>query len=292
MVSAASPGLTPAAGITVHGIANAVEFASCSVPAELYESAEPRGAFLLLPAMGTPARYYRPFAESCATIGYHVFLPELPGAGSSMPRPSRNLDYGYPELVNDWAVPLVNGLRDRFGRLPLVLLGHSLGAHVGMLAALQNRIDIDALVTLAGGNIHYRNWGRKGAHRVRLVAWLVSGLSYPLGYVPGQYMGLGAAQARSLMRQWGRVIRTGLFDHVADDLQPAAAMPSLCLGYEGDFMAPSKSVAGLAHMLGGDMEWLPVDWPGNPHASWARHPARTLERVDQWLKARGVVSEA
>jgi hypothetical protein len=45
-------------------------------------------------------------------------------------------------------------------------------------------------------------------------------------------------------------------------------------------------------MLGGDMEWLPVDWPGNPHASWARHPARTLELMDQWLKARGVVSEA
>lgn len=288
----ASPGLTGSAGTGPRGIANAVAFPSCSVPAELYEAAEPRGAFLLLPAMGTPARYYRPFAESCAAIGYHVFLAELPGAGSSVPRPSRSLDFGYSELVNDWAVPLVNEVRERFGRLPLALLGHSLGAHVGMLAALQNRIDIDALVSLAGGNIHYRNWGRKGAQRVRLAAWLVTGLGHALGYVPGRLLGLGGAQPRTLMREWGRVIRTGLFHHVCADLAPAAAMPSLCLGFEGDFMAPARSVAGLAHMLGGDMEWLQVDWPGNPHASWARHPERTLERVDQWLKARGVVSKA
>ena len=288
----ALPGLMTSSGMKLHDIANVVDFPPCTVPAEFHEAQKPRAAFLLLPAMGTAARYYRPFAEAAAVNGYHVLLSELPGTGASLPRPSRNFDYGYRELVSGWAEPLVKALRGLVGRLPVVVLGHSLGAQVGVLAALQNRLDIDALVALAGGHIHYRNWDRTGALKVRLAAWLVTVLSYPLGYVPGQLIGLGGSQARSLMRQWGRIIRTGLFDHVADDLEPAAGMPSLCLGYEGDFMAPGKSVAGLAQMLGGDLERVPVDWPGNPHSSWARHPARTLELVDHWLATRGVVASA
>jgi len=291
-VPAVSPGLNPLAGTEARGIPNAVDFPPFTVPAELCEAAEPRGVFLLLPAMGTPARYYRPFAEASAALGFHCVVPELPGSGSSGPRPSRKLDYGYRDLVDRWAVPLVRLLRERYGRLPLVLLGHSLGAQVGMLATLQNRLDADALVTLAGGHIYWRHWEEEGAWRVRFVAWLVTGASYLLGYVPGQHLGLGGPQARTLMREWGWVIRTGRFDHVSDRLESAAAIPSLCLGYEGDFMAPGKSVAALAKLLGGTTEQMTVDWPGNPHASWARNPAPTLERVEEWLVARGVVSEA
>ena len=106
-MSEAPPGLRPDAGAIAHGIANAVDFPPWTVPAEFIEAPAGRGAFLLLPAMGTPARYYRPFAEACAAVGFHVFLPELPGTGSSTPRPSRAFDYGYRELVDAWAVPLV-----------------------------------------------------------------------------------------------------------------------------------------------------------------------------------------
>jgi len=291
-VPPASPGLNPVANAEGHGIPNAVDFPPFTVPAEFHEAQEARAVFLLLPAMGTSARYYRPFAEASAAIGFHCVLPELPGSGASSPRPSRKIDYGYRDLLDRWAVPLVRVTRQRYGRLPLVLLGHSLGAHVGMLGSLQNRLDVDALATLAGGHIYWRHWEEEGAWRVRFVAWLVTAVSYLLGYVPGQYLGLGGPQARTLMREWARVIRKGRFDHVSDRLESTAAIPSLSLAYEGDFMAPGKSVAALAQMLGGSMEQMPVDWPGNPHASWARHPASTLERVEEWLVARGVVSEA
>ena len=56
-------------------------------------------------------------------------------------------------------------------------------------------------------------------------------------------------------------------------------------------MAPRKSVASMARMLGGDLEWLPVDWPGNPHASWARQPARTLQVIEDWLAKKSLVAE-
>ncbi len=170
-----------------------MNFPSCTVPAELYEAETTRAAVLLVPAMGTPASYYRPFAEACADHGYHVLLPELPGTGASLPRPSRRFDYGYRELVDDYLPGLVEEMRSRFGDVPLILIGHSLGAHAGMLATLQNRISVEALVTVAGGHIHYRNWAGKGSGRVRMFAWLVTGLSYPFGRVPGRYLGSGWA---------------------------------------------------------------------------------------------------
>jgi len=50
----------------------------------------------------------------------------------------------------------------------MVLIGHSLGAHAGTLAVSTGSIEIDALVTIAGGNINYRNWTGAGAAKVML----------------------------------------------------------------------------------------------------------------------------
>lgn len=251
-----------------------------------------RGTLVLLPALGTPAAYYRPFAETCASQGFHVLLPELPGTGASRPRPSRRVDYGYRDLVESYLPAVIGEARTHADGFPLIVIGHSLGAHAAMLAVLQNTISIEALVTLAGGNIHYRNWSGSGPGKVRFMAWLVSGISYPLGHVPGQYLGLGGPQPRTLMREWSRIIRSGSYSHISGPLPNSAPIPALSVGYEGDFMAPRRSVAQLAGMLGGDIEWLSVDWAGNPHSSWARHPAKTFRLIDDWLAACDVVPSA
>lgn len=270
--------------------ASVLEFPPFEIPVAWYPAAGGRAAIVLVPAMGTSASYYQPFAEACTSRGFCVLLAELPGSGASRPPPSRQVDYGYRDLVSGYLPLLVERARELGGRGPLVLVGHSLGAHVGVLATLQSTVAVDALVTLAAGNIHYRNWGDQGAGKVRFVAWLVTALGSVLGRVPGQHLGLGSPQPRTLMREWADIIRTGSFDHIADVLPGAASPPALSIGYEGDFMAPSKSVASLAHMLNADMEWLPVTWAGNAHSSWARHPAATLEAIEEWLVARSVVS--
>jgi predicted alpha/beta hydrolase len=271
-------------------IANSACVPPFTIPAEWRPAEQARAAILLVPAMGTPARYYEPFAAACAVRGFHTLLPELPGTGASLPRPSRSADYGYADLIERFLPPLVEAVRSRAGALPLVVAGHSLGAHAAMLATLRNRIAVTALVTLAGGDIHYRNWSGNGAGRVLLMAWIVAGLSCLPGAVPGRYLGLGGPQARTLMREWSRIIRDGSFERVAGNLPRGAAVPSLCVAFEGDFMAPGASVAALADRLGGELRQLPVDWPGNPHASWARHPHATLRAIDDWLVERGLVS--
>jgi predicted alpha/beta hydrolase len=155
---------------------------------------------------------------------------------------------------------------------------------------LQQRIAVAALVTLAGGDIHYRNWAGNGAGRVLLMAWLVAGLSRLPGAVPGQYLGLGGPQAPTLMREWSGIIRGGSFERVAGSLPRGPAVPSLCIAFEGDFMAPGASVAALAELLGAELRALPVDWPGNPHASWARHPDATLCAIEAWLEEGNLVA--
>jgi predicted alpha/beta hydrolase len=269
-----------------------VEFPPFEIPVAWFPATQARATILLVPAMGTSANYYRPFAEACTSRGFSVLLAELPGSGASRPRPSRRIDYGYRDLVSGYLPALVNHARKCCGSEPLVLVGHSLGAHVGVLATLQGKVAVDALVTLAGGNIHYRNWGNKGAGKVRFFAWLVTALSHLFGQVPGQYLGLGSPQPRTLMCQWAEIIRSGSFDHVADSPLAAASLPALCIGFEGDFMAPGKSVASLAHLLNGDMEWVPVTWPGNAHSSWARHPEPTLGVIEAWLTARAAVGSS
>jgi predicted alpha/beta hydrolase len=273
-------------------MASVLEFPPFEIPVAWYPAAGARAVIVLVPAMGTPASYYRPFAELCASRTLSVLLAELPGSGASRPRPSRRVDYGYRDLVSGYLPALVEQARGHCGNKPLILLGHSLGGHVGALATLQGEVVVDALVTLAAGNIHYRNWVNKGAGKVRFFAWLVTVLSHLFGQVPGQYLGLGSPQPRTLMREWAGIISSGSFSHIADALPAAPPMPALAIGFEGDFMAPSKSVASLAHTLRGDMEWLPVTWPGNAHASWARHPELALSVIEKWLAVRGVLSLA
>jgi predicted alpha/beta hydrolase len=56
---------------------------------------------IMWPAMGTPARYYRPFAAQLLERGLGVVLVDLRGTGASTPRPSRESRYGYADLAAD-----------------------------------------------------------------------------------------------------------------------------------------------------------------------------------------------
>ena len=246
-------------------------------------------AFVLLPAMGTQADFYRPFAELSQARGFDVMVPELPGTGASKPRPSRRVDYGYRDLVESYLPRLLELARREAEGKPLVLIGHSLGAHAGMLGMVTGNVSVDALVTIAGGNIHYRNWSGSAALKVLLAALVFPAISAVSGHLPGQHLGFGGPQARTLIREWSQVIRTGSYGHVYADMSPRAGTPTLCIGFEGDGLAPERSVRGLAEMVGGDVLVLAAAPRGHPHSSWARQPSATLTATGCWLAERGVV---
>jgi predicted alpha/beta hydrolase len=261
-----------------------------TVPAEVFAVERPRASLIILPAMGTPARVYRPMAEAMAARAFNVLLPDLPGTGDSRPRPSRKADYAYMDLVGPWLGGLIEAARGDEAGAPLLLFGHSLGAQVGALALARGQA-IDALITVAGGHIHYRNWKGLSAAKVLFAAVLFRSISKLAGYLPGQYFGFGGPQARSLIRDWSGIISGGHFSHITDRLDWSGPAASLCIGYEGDSLAPAKSVESLAAMLGADLERLPASGPGNPHASWTRSPEPTIRTIIHWLEQKGIIRE-
>jgi hypothetical protein len=50
-------------------------------------------------------------------------------------------------------------------------------------------------------------------------------------------------------------------------------------------------VAGLAKLLNGDIEILPVSWKGKPHSSWARSPVESVNLIENWLARKSVISD-
>jgi predicted alpha/beta hydrolase len=267
----------------IENIENGIEFPPFTVPVTLYRSKRQRAVAIVVPAMGTTASFYQPFAEELATHGISVLSPELPGTGASHPRPSWKVNYGYRDLIGTYLPSIVDTGKKTGQGAPVVLIGHSVGAHAAALAVMSGSIEVDALVTVAGGNTHYRNWDGSGALKVWIAAALFSSLTRLFGQFPGQYLGFGGPQARTLIREWSKIIRTGRFSHITDISDKAGAVPTLAIGIEGDTFAPEKSVDMLAGMLGGETKILPKTWKGNPHSSWARNPVVTVSRMVEWL---------
>ena len=276
--------------MNVENIENGVKFPPFKVPLTLYRTAQPRAVAIVIPAMGTSASFYQPFAEELVARGFSVLSPEIPGTGASRPRPSWKVDYGYRDLVEIYLPGLINAAREVGQDAPMVLIGHSLGAHAGTLAVSTGSIEIEALVTIAGGNINYRNWTGAGAAKVMFAGAVFSAMSRLFGHLPGQYVGFGGAQARTLIQEWSRVIFAGNFSHIYPDMTAGKSVPALCIGYQGDELAPEKSVVELAKMLDGEITMLPATGKGNPHSSWARNPAESVTSIENWLGGIGVIT--
>ena len=266
-----------------------MDLGAFSVPAVLYQAKKSRAMIILVPAMGTAAGVYKPFANELTAHDFSVLLSELPGTGASLPRPSWKADYGYRDLVDDYLPTIVDHARRHAEGAPVIVIGHSLGAQAATLAVARHKIEIDAVVTVAGGHIHFRNWQGAGAAKVFFGAGLFSALTYLFGYLPGQHFGFGGPQARTLIREWAKVIFSGSFSHIAPDLNGTVSIPSLSIGYKKDNFAPEKSVSELAAILDSEVEIMTADWPGNPHSSWIRNPVETTRLINRWLERKSVI---
>lgn len=267
-------------------------FPPFNVPVAGRRVADPRGTVLLLPALGTRAGRYETVAEALAARRLNVLVPELPGTGGSLPRPSRRIDYGYGDLVERYLPDLAGLARQQFPGVPLVIAGHSIGGQVAVLSARCGHVRADGLLTLAAGHIDHRNWDGFDARKVHTMAVVTASLTTLLGYFPGQHLGFGGPQARTLMMEWARTIRSGRFPDFSKGDAQGAATPALSVGYEGDFLSPRRSVEGLAALAAGQVRQLPVNWPGNPHSSWTRYPASTVQLIDDWLVEQRLAAPA
>jgi alpha-beta hydrolase superfamily lysophospholipase len=98
--------------------------------------------------MGEHAFRYAHVAEALNQAGFHVFANDHRGHGRTAPNRESLGDFGAGEwngLVADM-VTLTRLARTREGRLPLVLLGHSMGSFAAQQYVLDNSASIAGLV--------------------------------------------------------------------------------------------------------------------------------------------------
>ncbi|WP_051819781.1 alpha/beta fold hydrolase [Streptomyces sp. NRRL S-920] len=228
----------------------------------------PAPAVLIVPAMGTPARFYRRFAHRLHGEGLTVLTADLRGQGEATPRAGRRgtRDHGYRAIVEEDLPAVLAAVRAELGpEPPLYLLGHSLGGQLGLIHAALTAAPspapvpgpapgpgVDGVVLVATGSVWFRAYGPLRGPALLLGQLLIAATSTVLGRWPGARLGFGGDQPKSVMRDWARQGRTGRYTAKgsARDYETALAaleLPVLAVSVERDTFAPA---AALDHLLG------------------------------------------
>ncbi|WP_422733741.1 alpha/beta fold hydrolase [Micromonospora sp. WMMD558] len=206
---------------------------------------------LISPAMGVPARYYRPFATALRAAGTAVAIADLRGTGTSTPPPSRACRYGYADLATDVGAVLA-ALKERRDGRRTVLLGHSLGGQAALLhLALHEGHDVDGLALVAVGVPWWRSYPGPRGYGVLPYTQGIAATARLLGVWPG--WGFGGRQARGVIRDWAHTARTGRFPRL-DGVDAEAAVreirtPVLAVSVDDDQYTPHETLDHLCAKL-------------------------------------------
>ena len=150
---------------------------------------------LCLPAMGVPARYYQPLVQALAQAsGGPAYAAELRGQGDSRERAERGADFGYREIVEDDLPRWLDHVAQQHPQRRIVLVGHSLGGQLAVLACAMLAERLAGLVLMAAGTAHHRAWPAPHRLRARLTVGAIAGVARLLPWYPGHRLGFGGNQ--------------------------------------------------------------------------------------------------
>lgn len=254
---------------------------------------------LCLPAMGVPARFYRTMMQAlAAATGGPVYTAELRGQGDSAERVARGADFGYREIVEKDVPRWLDHLAFHHPHRRIVLLGHSLGGQLAVLASAALAHRLGALVLVAAGTAHHRVWPAAQRWRARLTVHAIALAARLLPWYPGRRLGFGGNQPRRLMRDWSFNALTGRYrlegstrdEHALERALREVQLPVLALHLPDDPIAPpgardellarlpnaAITRHELAHRAGGSA------W--QRHFDWARQPNAMASQVAAWLE--------
>lgn len=249
-------------------------------------------SLLFVPALGVPLSYYRPLLTQWCERGRHIVAVEQRGVSLSSVAETRRATFGYTTIIRD-DLPAV--AEEFFSTAqPFMAVGHSLGGQLALLATASGAITPCAVVAIASGTSSPAAmntvWGR--LKRRGQVAF-IRATSAVLGYWPGNRLGFGGRQPRSLMRDWcaegrhGRYLLHGDGEDYEAALQ-ALPQPTQMVTLHGDPIITERAATHLAQRLPGHVNHHTLSMPtGEPfdHIRWARSkPEAVIDAVEGWLE--------
>lgn len=286
---------------TVLGV---VEAGERSVTVRSVTSEDPtRPVLVLVPAMGVPAGYYRPFAQNLHAQGCTVVSFDLRGQGENLPPASRAVTCGYQDLVDDVGA-VVDLVQASFPKAPVYLVGHSLGGQLALLYAAAEPSRVHGVVLVAAGSVWFRSFRGVPAFRTLIGTQVVSVLSRLLGFWPGDRLGFGGRQPRGVMRDWARQARSGQYVLSGATTDYEAALrtlrsPVLAVSVEGDHLAPQSAVDHLSgkavQAVRTRRHYTRADSGADKlgHFAWVRSGHQLAAWIGEWVSAQfGSAQEA
>ncbi|WP_291080376.1 alpha/beta fold hydrolase [Dietzia sp. UBA5065] len=256
---------------------------------------ERRPAILVLPGIAVGARYYLPLARALAAEGVDVAITELRGQGESTHRIGRGGVAGYHESAAEDVPLALDAMRRALGDRRVILLGHSMGAQIGVYHLARRDPRVAGLVAVAAQSPFHRGFPRPVGRKLRFGSVVLPVVGRLAGHVPGGFFGAEGRLPADRVRDWSRLAATGVMQPARADLDYLAGLtrvevPVLSVVIAHDPLAPESAARGLLAMLPGARTSLEVEPVPLGHNTWARTPAAVVARVLAWMDREVPVS--
>ncbi|PAY24201.1 hypothetical protein CEY15_04195 [Dietzia natronolimnaea] len=261
-------------------------------PLLMVESAVPdrtRPAVLVLPGIAVGARYYLPLARALAAAGVDVAITELRGQGESTHRIGRGGGAaGYHESAAEDVPLALDAMQRELGARRVVLLGHSMGAQIGVYHLARRDPRVAGLVAVAAQSPFYRGYPRRVGRRLRAGSILLPAIGSLAGHVPGRFFGASGRIPADRISDWSRLAARGSMQPARADLDyreglTRVTVPALAVVIADDPLAPESAARGLLAMLPAARTSLELEPEPLGHNTWARTPAQVVARVLAWM---------
>lgn len=252
-----------------------------------------RFTLICLPAMGVRASYYELFAKSLCKEGFNVITADYRGQGNSSVRASGNVDYGYEEIIGD-VKELIEHTDTWFPETKKIIIGHSLGGQIGSL--FESRYaKASGLILITACSVYYKGWEKWDRMKIRFAANIFYPLSKIIGHFPGNKIGFGGREARTLIKDWSYNARCGEYKISNTNYQYETSLRQmntqvLCISIDNDWLASKQAVKNLYDKFhsGSSIVHLHVTSDESRiaslnHFSWAKTPDYFVQVIKEWI---------
>lgn len=251
--------------------------------------------YIILPAMGVPARKYADLALAVNHTGASVATVDLRGIGHSSVRAKRGSDFGYHEIITQDIPALLQALEGQTKDRQIIFVGHSLGGQLASLFLSQKPNLAHGLVLCASCTVDFRGWAFPSNLGLLLMTQLSLLITQVFGYFPGHTLGFGGREAKTVISDWAQNARSGKYRLRNSDIDYDAALksvklPVLAINFKQDTFAPLTATQRLLNKFGSrstsyvalnakDLELQQAD-----HFSWLRAPKPIAKQISRWYQ--------